>query len=142
MKLIVVALMALIVVGCTLEDDVRSLNSMRDQEKVWVFAQFNVPEENDAIETYYYYGQLSKKLYDAIAHNEINFGFVKLDNVRYWGNDDLIHDYGYGGKSGQLVFRIENVVKLDHVRTEPMVGQGSEQFAAEEMEGDTTAGGE
>lgn len=134
MKYIISITLLVSLCGCDLLQEINAIESMRDDEKVWVFMQLNVPEESDGTESYYYYAQVSKKLYDAISYNEIQSGFVLLENVKYWGNDDLIHDYKDFENAGELIFRIENIIKVDPVNVEPMVGVGYEQF--EEPGGD------
>lgn len=143
MRYLLSALIALLLTGCNLSDEVQAARTFADGEKVWVFAQFNVREESDDLESYYYYAQISSTLYEAIAKNEVNSGFICLENVRYWGDDDLIHEYRDYQNSGEIIFRIEDAVKLDLVIAEPIAGQGLEQFedpapatgSQEELEG-------
>ncbi len=117
--------MLLSTIGCS---EVTALKSHADTEKVWVFAQFNVIEEKDVLDTYYYYGEISKSLYQLISENKLNEGFILLEGVKYWGNDDLIHNYKDGENSGDLVFRIEHLAKLDLINVAPVIGKGIEQF--------------
>ncbi|BDY04470.1 hypothetical protein [Ferrimonas sp. YFM] len=128
MRYLLTGLVALLLAGCNLGDEAQTIKSFADGEKVWVFAQFNVREETDDLESYYYYAQISKSLYEAMANNEINSGFIYLENVRYWGEDDIVHEYRDSQNSGEIIFRIENTVKVDLVAAEPIVGQGLEQF--------------
>lgn len=115
-------------VGCDLLDEINAIDSMEDKNKVWVFTQFNVPDESDVIDSYYYYAQISKKLYDSVSHNEITSGFVLLKNVKYWGKNDLIYDYKNIENSGEMIFRIEHIVKMERINIEPIAGKGAEQF--------------
>lgn len=121
--------------GCNVQSEVNAINSMRDTNKIWVFAQFNVQEENDGLESYYYYAQISKKLYDHISYNEIDAGFILLENVRYWGGDDLIYDYKDIEFSGEIIMRVENIARLSLVNKEPIAGKGAEQFEDAVVEG-------
>jgi hypothetical protein len=116
------------VVGCNAEQEVKALNSNLNIEKVWVFAQFNVREETDGLESYYYYAKISKSLYHEISQNKLQKGFIYLESVKYWGNNDLIYDYADGENSGELIFRIEDIAKIDLVNIEPIIGKGIEQF--------------
>ena len=116
------------VVGCNAEQEVQALNSNLNNEKVWVFAQFNVREETDGLESYYYYAKISKRLYHEISQNKLQKGFIYLERVKYWGDNDLIYDYADGENSGELIFRIEDIAKIDLVNVEPMIGIGIEQF--------------
>ena len=127
-KKIILIITTLILFGCDLRSEITALSSVSDQDKEWVFAQFNVREEAEGLESYYYYGQISGNLLELIKHNKISAGFILLENVRYWGDGDLIHDYKDMENSGELVFRIENIVKIETVHTPPIVGKGYEQY--------------
>ncbi|MCG7551531.1 hypothetical protein [Pseudoalteromonas sp. Of7M-16] len=133
MKYVFSILLLLSLIGCDMSDEVSSLDTVDDVEKVWVFAQFNVPQENDEIESYYYYGEISKRLYTSISGNKIESGFILMSQVKYWGNDDLIHDYKNVESSGEIVFRIEDIATLNLLNMAPTVGKGYEQFDNEEQ---------
>jgi len=108
--------------GCNV-DEVVAINDNMEEETVWVFAQFNVPEEGDKIDSFYYYGKVSKPLYERIKSNNIQQGFILLDDVKYWGTDDLIHDYADEEEEGELVFRIENIYRIKLIKKEPKLGK-------------------
>ncbi|WP_417349946.1 hypothetical protein [Ferrimonas sp.] len=128
MRYLLTILIVLTLAGCNPGDEAQTAKSLAGGEKVWVFAQFNVREETDDLESYYYYAQISKSLYEAMANNEVSSGFIYLESVRYWGEDDLVHEYRDSQNSGEIIFRIENAVKIDLVTAEPIAGQGLEQF--------------
>lgn len=132
MKKILIILALLLMLGCNMKDEVTAANANLKEDHIWIFAQFNVPEEKDQMETYYYYGLVSESLYNAIANNAISSGFIQLKNVKYWGDNNLIYDYKDIERSGQLIFRIEHIVKLNPVNVEPIVGKGFEQFENQE----------
>lgn len=115
-------------IGCDADQEVSALKSNLNNEKVWVFAQFNVREESDGLESYYYYAKITKNIYDNISQNKLQKGFILLEDVKYWGDNDLIYNYEDGENSGELVFRIEDIFKIDLVKVEPVVGLGVEQF--------------
>lgn len=121
------------VLGCNQIDEVSALKSLNDSKRVWVFAQFNVPEEGGEIESYYYYGKISKALYESISNNEIGSGFILMSQVKYWGNDDLIHDYENKETSGELVFRIEHIATVNLINTPPVAGKGYNQFEEKDL---------
>ncbi len=114
--------------ACDLNDEIMAISSTSDQERVWVFAQFNVEEEKGEIETYYYYGQIAKSAWGLIKDNTISTGFIFLNNVRYWGTDDLIYAYEDLENTGEVVFRIENIVRIKRVKNEPIIGQSYDQY--------------
>lgn len=99
-----------------------------DTEKVWVYTHVNVPFEGGKVDSYYYYSEVSKILYEKIKSNSVSDGFIGLNNVRYWGDDDLINEYAGPLYEGSMVFRIEHIVRMSLLKSEPKVGVGDEQF--------------
>ncbi|MDD1779858.1 hypothetical protein LRP49_01495 [Enterovibrio sp. ZSDZ35] len=134
MKPLIYLVFVLSLFGCKVESETLASETMRSQEQVWVFIQFNIFEEDDELESYYYYAQVSKKMYDEISENDIDEGFILLQNVKYWGDSGLIYDYKDVENSGEIVFRIENIVKIDLVNVEPKAGLGYEQFEESDIE--------
>jgi hypothetical protein len=124
-------LLVFLLVGCDL-DEAESVKHNISEETVWTFSQFNVPEDDGEIEDYYYYGRVSKSLYKKISRNEIQKGFILLQDVMYWGKDDLIHDYRDGEFTGDLIFRIEDVRRMRMIQKAPKAGFGSDQFEEQE----------
>lgn len=114
--------------GCGLVDEVKTAEENVRKEKVWAFIQFNVPSETTPIDSYYYYGKISKSLYEKISDNTVKRGFILLEKVKYWGGDDLIYAYQDIEHEGSLLFRIEDIRKMNLVNKEPKVGLGVEQF--------------
>ncbi len=139
MKYLIIIILLFSVVGCNAEQEVQALNSNLNNEKVWVFAQFNVREEADGLESYYYYAKIAKSFYNEISQNKLQKGFIYLESVKYWGENDLIYDYADGENTGELIFRIEDIAKIDLVKVEPIIGKGIEQFdlkSKPEVDGD------
>lgn len=127
MKKTVCIIFALLLMGCN-GPEVRAIEKHFSGEKIWVFLQFNVPEEGSDIESYYYYAKISDNLYQSIAQNSLTSGFILLEEIKYWGKDDLIHEYKNGENTGDMVFRIEDIRKIDVIAKEPVAGKGVEQF--------------
>ena len=127
-KKLVALLISVVLAGCGLSDDIRSIADNSQRNLIWVWAQFNVPIEKHDISTYYYFGRIPQKFYDKIASNEMKSGFIVLRDVRYWGNDDLIHAFKDRQNTGDILFRIEDLRRLELVANEPMVGRGNEQY--------------
>lgn len=121
-----------IITGCDLQEAI-AINENLDERKVWVFAQINVPEE-EKIEDYYYFGKVSRSLYNGIRANNIARGFILFEEVKYWGDNDIITEYADVRSSGELVFRIEDLRKIELLKTAPIAGRGSEQFDVPESE--------
>lgn len=120
---------ALVISGCNIENESTAFQANLKQPKIWTFIQFNVPEEGGKSEDYYYYANISKNLYEKISANNLASGFLLMEDVKYWGNDDVIHDYRDRENSGDLVFRIEDIKRISRLNKEPETGRGSEQFS-------------
>jgi hypothetical protein len=131
LKYLSIIFVAFALLGCDPVSEIRALEKVSDNKKVWVYAQFNVREDNDGVESYYYYGKVSKSLYDTISQNRLNRGFILLEEVKYWGSDDLLYDYKDRQNSGEIVFRIENIARMAKVNKKPIVGKGFDQFMTE-----------
>ena len=127
--------LTLALAGCRFDDETLALEANAKEEQVWAFIQFNVPEEDDGLESFYYYGKVSKSLYQLISANRLQSGFVRLQEMHYWGDDDLIHAYRDLQNSGEMVFRIEDIRSIKLVRKAPTPGVGYEQFEAPQNQG-------
>ena len=114
--------------GCGAEQEARALTANIDDEKIWVFAQFNVKTGTDELKPYYYYAQIAKSTYQGISKNKLEKGFILLENVKYWGDNDLIYNHADGENTGEMVFRIEDITKIAVVKIEPVAGMGVDQF--------------
>ncbi len=130
MKSLFCLLSCLLLVGCgELSQELLSLKSSVDGEKQWIFVQLSVDEHDiGQPRSYYYYGKVSSSMYEAIASNTLQDGFLFLEQVMYWGNDDLIHEYEDAQYSGDLIFRVADVVKVESIKQAPVAGVGYEQF--------------
>ena len=108
--------------ACNPGDEIKAAKEFQDGKKIWVFAQVNVPEENNTIEDYYYFAQINESLYKKIKNQQIKQGFIVFQNVRYWTSDDTIKSIGDELYDDEMLFRIEDIRKLDLVKKEPRVG--------------------
>ncbi len=108
--------------GCNLTEELCAAEAIIEKNNTWAFLQFNVPEENDKNESYYYFGKISGSLYEKINSNTISSGFIHLEDVRYWGEDDLVHEYADDEYSGDLLFRIEHLVRVKVLKMDPLLG--------------------
>ncbi|MDP2713787.1 hypothetical protein [Rheinheimera sp.] len=120
--------------GCNVANEIETLSDNTGQELVWTFTQFNVPEEGGNIESYYYFAEISKPLLEKINSNEVTKGFIYLQNVHYWGSDDVIYAFKDKENAGSIMFRIEDIRKLKTLNSAPVIGQGIEQYAEEVVE--------
>ncbi len=117
--------------GCRVGDEIDTATKNISSERVWVFAQFNVPEENDGLESYYYYGNVAKPLFDAISDNQISDGFIMLKQVRYWGDDDRVHEYKDEQDSGEIIFRIADIRRIKLINQDPLLDPENKQEVIE-----------
>lgn len=121
-RFIVGLLIFLSLSACNLRDEVEAAKELQDGKKIWIFAQLNVPKEDNTIEDYYYFAQINESLYGKIKDHRIKQGFIVLENVRYWTNDDTIKSIGDEIYDDEMVFRIEDIRKIDLVKNEPRIG--------------------
>ena len=120
--------------GCNVANEIETLSDNTGQELVWTFIQFNVPEEGGNIESYYYFAEVAKPLLEKINGNKLTNGFIYLQNVHYWGSDDVIYAFKDKENAGSILFRIEDIRKLKTLNNAPIVGQGIEQYAEDVVE--------
>lgn len=114
----------IVTVSCNLES-LAAVKQSLDANTVWVFAQINVPEK-EGFENYYYYGRINEAIYHQMIDGEVDEGFILFRDVRYWSNNDKIEKYEDNTYSGDLVFRIDHIVKLDLAKGDPLMLQESE----------------
>ena len=121
-KYIVGLVILLSLSACNPGDEVEAAKEFRDGKKIWIFAQINVPKEDNTIEDYYYFARINESLYKKIKDHRIKQGFIVFQNVRYWTNDDTIESIGDEIYADEMVFRIEDIRKIDLVKNEPRIG--------------------
>lgn len=109
------------------EAEVKALVADSAEQRIWAFIHFNVPSES-GMDSYYYYGRIAQPLYRLIKNNRAQRGFITLEEVRYWGNDDKIHAYADRENTGEMVFRIEDIKQIELIANPPQVGLGYEQY--------------
>lgn len=134
MNKIIIAFAFLILAGCDARSELAAIEAISDEDKSWIFAQFNVVEEDDKIDSYYYYGKVSDKLIALIKQNKISAGFILMEEVRYWGDNDIVYEYVNEEYTGDLVFRIEDIAKIQFIHTPPAIGLSYEQAEEQESE--------
>ena len=88
--------------------------------EIWVFFHFNVPEENGALVPYWYYGRVLSETYQGIVENKITDGSILLKDVRYFDDNDEIVAYEDNIDTGNIVFRIEHIVKMNPAKGDPL----------------------
>ena len=130
LRSLIIAL-SLFVSACT--DVVNLTDSTLSKQQIWGFFQINVPAEGELVDAYYYYGKVSQSVFNKIKQNEIISGFITLKSVKYWGNDNLIHDYADGERNGEIMFRIEDIRKVSFLNKAPVAGLGAEQFESSDQ---------
>ena len=144
MKKVVVGIILMFILGCDIQSEVTAYNAVEDEHKVWIFAQFNTPYEGDdgdtKLDSYYYYGKVSESLFNLVKNNELHKGYILLEEVRYWGTDDKVYEYRDEEYSGEILFRIEDLVKVNLVHTPPQItGTDEVEESQEEVVKQNTA---
>ena len=119
---IILGLILISLTACKLGNEIEAVKEMQDAKKIWIFAQLNVPEENNEIEDYYYFAQINESLYEKIKNQKIKEGFIVFQKTRYWSKDDVIKSIADEIYSDEMLFRIEDIRKIDLVKKEPKIG--------------------
>lgn len=127
---IVVVLLFFSLSACNIESKLFPKQAIDNGKKIWTFISFNVPQKGGGIEDYYYFGLISENLYQKIKTHEIKDGLLFMEKVKYWNTEDAIESYADELYSDELAFRIEDIVKLELVKTEPVNGF---KYADEEL---------
>jgi hypothetical protein len=110
--------------GCNQSTNAKK-ESSKIQKKVWIFGQFNVPEEDEKIDSYWYFGRINESEYKAISSNQLTTGFLRLTNVHYWG-DDAAHAYEDETYEGEMIFKVEDIRKITKVKRVPVIPEQQE----------------
>lgn len=133
-KIVMATLLALALGACgsgesakAVQQEWTALDAATRGPSAWVFVQLNVPKEVGGMDTYYYFARVSSPIYERIRRKELERGFITLQDVRYWNNDDRIQAYRDAADSGELVFRIEDIRMISLLRKEPRVGDDYDQ---------------
>lgn len=121
-KMLLGLLAVAVLSACNPSDEIEAAKEFQDGKKIWIFAQVNVPKEDNTIEDYYYFAQINESLYNKIKNQRIKQGFIVFQNVRYWSNDDTIKSIGDEIYDDEMLFRIEDIRKIDLVKKEPRIG--------------------
>lgn len=121
------------VVSCKQQSFAETASQLIDNDTVWVFAHFNVPEDDgeEGYEDYYYFGRIKNSLYHKILKGEVSKGFILMREMCYWNNNEVVsyEDEDYEGES---LFRIEHLVKLDLCKKDPRTFEEEEEEASAE----------
>ena len=102
----------------------------KHHNNLWVLLTIRY-EENEGFQFYYYFGTFSENLYEKITNNKINHGFIQLDSLRYWG-DNKIYVYEDEQDKGTIVFRIEDIRKIELIKDDPLKVYPPEKIGTKE----------
>ena len=92
-----------------------------DKNTIWVYAQINVPDK-EGIEDYYYYGRINKTIYEQIIDGSRTDGFILFRDLRYWSDGEILK-YEDDIDTGDMVFRIEHIMKITIEKKDPYEGE-------------------
>jgi hypothetical protein len=129
MKSIKLLLLAslLVFTGCDAEDTFTTIKQSIDEDTIWVFAQINIPVEDDKIEDYYYYGRIKNDIYDLMVDGQLKDGFILFRDIRYWNDDNKVEKFENEADAGDITFRIEHIVKIDLSKGDPFILENSKE---------------
>jgi hypothetical protein len=123
-KKITIILCLLTLSACNLEENLfpSQHQSFEEGEKIWAFIQYHIPEKEGGFEDYYYFGLVSENLYKKIRTHQIKDGLIFMENVKYWNTEDIIESYEDEIYKDEMAFRIEDIVRFEMVKSEPVDG--------------------
>ncbi|MBL1142790.1 MAG: hypothetical protein HND53_12250 [Proteobacteria bacterium] len=122
--------------ACNIDSKFFPKKAFAEDEKILTFIQYHVSDKEGVVEDYYYFGLISKDLYRKIKTHEVNEGLIFMEKVKYWNTDDVIESYADEIYSDEMAFRIEDIVRLDLVKEEPVDGF---QYPEEEQDAEAEA---
>jgi len=123
--LFLVLLFSFSLTGCGQDAQAPVTMPAEPDTQIWVYTQFNVPEEGQALESYWYYGRMSKALYQKLYTNKVDSGFMRLTDVHYW-SDSAIYPYEDDDYQGEMLFKIEDLRKINVVKRLPVIEEQHE----------------
>jgi hypothetical protein len=121
-KKIIIVTILVFLSACNLEEKFLPKKPVIEGEKVWTFIQFHVDEKEGGFEDYYYFGMVDKDLFQKIKRHEVKDGLIFMEKVKYWNTDDVIESYEDEIYSDEMAFRIEDIVRFEMVKKEPVDG--------------------
>ena len=119
---ILILLILIFLSACNIESKFFPKKSFAEGEKIWTFIQFHVPDKKGVIEDYYYFGLISENIYIKIKNHEIKEGLLFMEKVKYWNTENIIETYTDDIYSDEMAFRIEDIVRFELVKNEPIDG--------------------
>jgi hypothetical protein len=120
-KIIVISIIVLLS-ACNIDSKFFPKTPESSGEKIWTFIQYHVSDKEGVIEDYYYFGLIDKGLYEKIKTHETKDGLIFMEKVKFWNTEDVIESYDDAIYSDELAFRIEDIVKFELVKKEPVDG--------------------
>jgi hypothetical protein len=121
-KILIISMVLSLLSACNIDSKFFPRQPVSSGEKVWSFIEYHVPDKTGVLEDYYYFGLVSKDLYEKIKSHEIKDGLIFMENIRYWNTDNVIESYEDEIYSNEIGFRIEHIVKFELMKEEPIVG--------------------
>ena len=128
----------LVLTGFNSEDLFTHIKQSIDEDTIWVYAQINIPEKDDSIETYYYQGRIKQDIYNLIIDGSLKEGFILFRDIRYF-DDYTVKKLENGSNTGDILFRMEHIVKVDLLKGDPLILENSREAPESELEPKATA---
>ncbi len=122
---IVLALVSL--TSCKVGDEASAVVTQLAPADQWAFLHFNVPYGNEGkVDSYFFYARVSGELLKQVANMELTQGFIMLNDTIYFSEAlQMYLNYADDDSSGQILFRIEDLVQAEIRNKPPEVGVSS-----------------
>lgn len=93
---------------------------MISKDRTWVYVELETVTFDDTT-NYYYFGQMKQDLLESFDKVQELKGLFTLTNVRYYGDNDIVTLYSDERDKGLLIFKIDDIVKIDVLNRDPML---------------------
>ncbi len=129
MRKILILLALVCLTSCKVGEEASAVVTQLAPAEQWAFLHFNVPYGNDGkVDSYYFYARVSGELLKQVANLELKTGFIMLHDTIYFSETQQMYlNYADEQSSGQILFRIEDLVHAELRNKPPEVNVSSAQ---------------
>lgn len=103
-----------LLLGCDFAPKTKS----NSKEKQWVSITLESVLHSDTSD-YYYFGQVSKSLFDDLEKNNLT-GFFSLDNIRYVNDSNQLEVYEDSLFWGNRFFKKKDIERIERIKKDPV----------------------
>lgn len=80
---IIAILICLSLSACNIDSLFFPKESVASGEKIWAFIEYHVPGKEGSVEDYFYFGLVSKDLYNKTKSHDVRDGLIFMEEVKY-----------------------------------------------------------